>query len=213
MSKERLEMFSDGVMAIAITLLVLEIKIPSHEKVETAGGLYNYLTKIWPSYLGYAMSFLQIGIYWSNHHWLFSFITKTNHVFNMLNVLFLMAISFVPFTTAIFSDFILSHGHFNAAVTAYCTGLLMPVITVCLVVFYAGYKRRLMPATLKQSFLNEQYMKLAMGLLMAIASVALSFSYPVASIVIIAVTFLIYLIPPTPPEYEEGAIIQEQKHH
>jgi uncharacterized membrane protein len=213
MSKERLEMFSDGVMAIAITLLVLEIKIPKHEEVAAIGGLYKYLIHIWPSYIGYVMSFLQIGIYWTNHHWLFSFVSKTNHTFNLLNVLFLMTISFMPFTTAVFSDFITSPEHFNAAVTAYCTGLLLPVITVCLVVFYAGQGHRLVHPRLKQSFLNEQYFKLTAGLLLAFASVALSFQYPMISLCIIAATFLIYLVPPTPPQYESSDASMQSSHH
>ncbi len=206
-------MFSDGVMAIAITLLVLEIKIPKHEQVEAAGGLYKYLLLIWPSYVGYVMSFMQIGIYWSNHHWLFTFISKTNHVFNMLNVLFLMTISFMPFTTAIFSDFILSHEYHNAAVTTYGIGLLLPVITVCFIVFYAAHKHRLVHPNLKQSFLNEQYLKLGGWLVMATAGVGLSFNYPAVSLIIFAVTFLIYLIPPTPPEYEDDSAAHETEHH
>lgn len=196
-------MLSDGVMAIAITLPVLEIKIPSHEQIEAAGGLYKYLAHIWPSYVGYAMTFLQIGIYWSNHHWLFSFISKTNHVFNLLNVLFLMTISFMPFTTAIFSDFVLSREHHNAAVTTYCAGLLLSVVTICFIVFYAGQGHRLVHPNLKQSFLNEQYFKLLSGLGLSALSVVMSFHYPTVSLIIVAISFLIYLIPPTPPEYED----------
>ncbi len=206
-------MFSDGVMAIAITLLVLEIKIPSHEKVEAAGGLYNYLLRIWPSYLGYVVSFIQIGIYWSNHHWLFSFIAKTNHVFNMLNVLFLMTISFMPFTTAIFSDYILSHEYQNAAVTAYSIGMTLPVIAVLLIVIYAGQGHRLVYPNLKQSFINDLYLKLGSGLLMGLIGVALSFNYPMITLSLFAVSLIIYLIPPTPPQYEDSHTTQVPGRH
>ena len=57
METARLEMFTDGVFAIAITLLVLEIKIPTHEQVHQAGGLYKYLMHIWPAYVSYILTF------------------------------------------------------------------------------------------------------------------------------------------------------------
>src|ERR1017187_7737028 len=98
LKKERLEAFCDGVFAIAITILVLDMKVPKHEDLQASGGLYGYMIKLWPTYLSYVVSFLTVGIYWSNYHWLFSFIKKTNHVFNLLNVLGLMAVVLIPFT-------------------------------------------------------------------------------------------------------------------
>jgi uncharacterized membrane protein len=67
---ERIEAFSDGVFAIAITLLVLEIKIPH---LQGGSNLFSSLLGLWPAYFGYVLSFVMIGIYWANHHYIFKF--------------------------------------------------------------------------------------------------------------------------------------------
>src|SRR5205814_3861050 len=83
-STARLETFSDGVFAIAATLLILEIRLPEH------GGLTHELLHLWPSYGAYAISFITIGIMWVNHHAIFEQIDRINRTFLVINVLFLM---------------------------------------------------------------------------------------------------------------------------
>jgi uncharacterized membrane protein len=90
----RLETFSDGVIAIAITLLILEIKVP-HPAL--GQSLADALAHEWPSYAAYVVSFLTIGIIWVNHHHMFTLIGRANHTFLMLNVVFLMFIAAIPF--------------------------------------------------------------------------------------------------------------------
>ena len=209
MKTERLLAFSDGVFAIAITILILEIKIPKHEDLVITGGLYNYLIHIWPSYLSYVMSFIAIGVYWSNHHWLFTFINWTNHTFNLLNILFLMAVSFMPFTTAILGDFILDEEYKNAAVTTYCIGYLLPVIPVFIVYLYAIHKRRLVASNLNKVFINKLIYKLSSGLMLLIVALGLSFQYPNVSIIMIGLCMLIYLLPPDTPVYDNVEDIKE----
>jgi uncharacterized membrane protein len=90
----RIEAFSDGVFAIAITLLVIEIGVP-HLGAESEGTtLVGALVDRWPSYLGYVFSFLVIGTVWANHHNRFRFIVRSNHVLLFLNTLFLMCLIF-----------------------------------------------------------------------------------------------------------------------
>jgi len=91
----RLEAFSDGVFAIAITLLVLEIKVPTGEAL--ALGLLH----LWPSYLAYAISFIVIGAIWINHHAMFDWIVRADQKLLLLNTLHLMFIAFLPFPTAV----------------------------------------------------------------------------------------------------------------
>src|SRR5262245_13649811 len=91
LSTERIEAFSDGVFAIAITLLVLEIKVPH---VPEGGSLWIELGNLWTSYFGYIFSFIMIGVYWANHHHIFHVYKKSDHYFVLLNVLFLMCIAF-----------------------------------------------------------------------------------------------------------------------
>lgn len=104
----RLETFSDGVFAIAITLLILEIKVPAAQAIGGADGngdaLWHALGALWPSYLGYSASFLTLGIMWMNHHAMFRHIRKTDHWFLLANVVFLMGISFLPFPTAVLAE-------------------------------------------------------------------------------------------------------------
>ncbi len=100
----RLDAFSDGVFAIAITLLILEIKVPSAEEIHTLHGLWPALAHRWPSLLGYVMSFVTIGLMWANHHTLFRVIRKIDRTVILANILLLMAISFLPFPTAVLAE-------------------------------------------------------------------------------------------------------------
>lgn len=88
LSTNRLEAFSDGVFAVAITLLVLEIKVPHPATGGEHVPLADALLAQWTAYLGYIVSFVMIGIYWVNHHYIFRFYRETNHVFNLLNIFF-----------------------------------------------------------------------------------------------------------------------------
>jgi TMEM175 potassium channel family protein len=100
----RLETFCDGVFAIAITLLVLEIRVPTAAETATAGGLWPALATRWPSFLGYTISFLTIGIMWANHHSIFQYVRRADRRFLLVNVLFLMGIGFLPFPTAVLAQ-------------------------------------------------------------------------------------------------------------
>jgi uncharacterized membrane protein len=98
---ERLEAFSDGVFAIAITLLVLEIRVPSPADLGSPARLTDALVALWPSYLGYVVSFVTVGIMWANHHNLFRYIGRVDHWLLLANLLLLLGVGFVPFPTAL----------------------------------------------------------------------------------------------------------------
>ena len=104
MSTSRLEAFSDGVFAIAVTLLILEIKVPT--LVEGAdGGLATALLHQWPSYVAFLVSFATILIMWVNHHRLFTLIRKSDNGLLMFNGLLLLVITIVPFPTALLAEY------------------------------------------------------------------------------------------------------------
>lgn len=98
----RIEAFSDGVLAIAITLLVLEIRLPETEET----GLLRALLESWPSYFAYIVSFTTIGVMWLNHHQIFKVIKRIDNVFILLNTLLLMLITFVNFPTVVMADYL-----------------------------------------------------------------------------------------------------------
>ena len=130
----RLETFADGVMAIAITLLILEVHVPLGE-----GSLTSALALEWPSYAGYVVSFLTIGIIWVNHHQMFKLIGRVTHGFLMLNVIFLMTIAFLPFPTALVADYIRVPDSRKAATVVY--GLTMIAIAVMFNVVWRSASR------------------------------------------------------------------------
>jgi uncharacterized membrane protein len=198
----RLEALCDGVFAIAMTLLVLEIKIPGHEDLARAGGLYPYLQHLWPSYLAFAVTFILIGIYWTNHCWLFSFIRSTDHTANMIQVFFLMSISFLPFTTAVLGDYINDKEYFNASVTLYAIGMFLPVLPLTAFMFYATHRRRLTLHNLSVDFMRRARLKLVVSILIASGSIALSFYFPKTTIIILSALWIMYLLPPEKPKYD-----------
>ncbi len=101
----RVEAFSDGVFAIAVTLLVLEIRVPLPE--ELAGkGLGAVLLQQWPMYLAYMFSFRWILVMWTAHHNLFKKIQRVDQIFLLINGLLLMAITLVPFPTGLLAEYI-----------------------------------------------------------------------------------------------------------
>jgi uncharacterized membrane protein len=95
---DRTEYFSDAVFAIAITLLILEIRVPEH------GPLGTRLLQLWPSYVAYAISFLVIGAIWLNHHLMFAKFAKADTTLMFVNLLMLMAVAFLPFPTAVLAE-------------------------------------------------------------------------------------------------------------
>ncbi|HLO52365.1 MAG TPA: TMEM175 family protein [Kamptonema sp.] len=113
----RIEAFSDGVFAIAITLLVLEIKVPHHNTVETS-GLVSALLSLWPSYLAFLTSFATILVMWVNHHRIFSLVRRSDHLFFYWNGLLLLFVTFIPFPTAVLAEY-LTHPEAKIAATVY----------------------------------------------------------------------------------------------
>lgn len=94
----RLEAFSDGVFAIAMTLLILEIRVPENL---AAGKLLRAILDLWPSYLAFAVSFFVIGVMWMNHHRLFNLVAKSDQGLLASNLLLLFVVTFIPFPTAL----------------------------------------------------------------------------------------------------------------
>jgi uncharacterized membrane protein len=110
----RIEAFSDGVFAIAITLLILDIKVPSRDLLVSADAtqaerwLLDMLGRQWPGYVAYFMSFAVILVMWVNHHRIFALLKKTDHAFLFWNGLLLMLISIVPFPTSLLATYFMT---------------------------------------------------------------------------------------------------------
>jgi len=126
MSPARLEAFSDGVFAIAITLLVLDIHVP---EARSGVSLAHQLGAQWPSYAAYLTSFLTIGIIWINHHAMIRRLRAVDHTIMTLNLLLLLTIGVLPFTTALVAAYVKQgHGQHLAAAIYSGSYLLMSIV-------------------------------------------------------------------------------------
>ena len=140
METGRLEAFSDGIFAIAATLLVLEITLPH---LEEPGQLGQALLDLWPSYLAYATSFLTIWIMWVNHHSVMRQLREADHRFLFINLGLLMLIAFVPFPTILLADYAWG-GNGEAAALTYGITLTITAVFFNLLWRYAAWNNRLL---------------------------------------------------------------------
>ena len=139
----RTEAFSDGVIAVAITLLILDIHVPN---VNT--DLLQALLSQWPNYLGYVTSFLVIIIFWANHHNMFRYIYQVDYALLLINAFFLMCIAFIPFVTSLLTKYITSPTEQHTAAIVYGATLLLNGILFNSIWWYAVWKRRLVRSDL-----------------------------------------------------------------
>jgi uncharacterized membrane protein len=194
---QRIEAFSDGVFAIAITLLIIEIGVPH---VTGEESLSEALRDLWPSYGAYVLSFVMIGIYWANHHSFFRLFVRTDHFFLMLNVFFLMAIAFLPFPTAVLGEYLDQGEHRDTAVRLYALGLLLPAFWWFCLWLYANARglvdERLAPEYVR--FLTVQYL---LSSVLYTAALMLAFLEAWVALAIVVGLTLLYLLPPRRPRY------------
>jgi uncharacterized membrane protein len=140
----RLEAFSDGIFAVAITLLVLEIRLPSVGQT----GLGAWVLSQWPAFVAYFISFMTILIMWINHHEIFKLVHRTDHTFMVINGLLMMVITFVNYPTAVLADAMQKSGPGDSdpifAAAFYSATFILISIVFQAVWRYATYKRRLL---------------------------------------------------------------------
>ncbi len=123
----RLEAFSDGVFAIAVTLLVLELRAPLPGTLHEGESLLHALLHAWPSYLAFVTSFVTVLIVWINHHNLFKMIHRADHNFLLLNGSLLLVVTFIPFPTNVLAEYIREPDARTAAIFYSGTFLAMAV--------------------------------------------------------------------------------------
>ena len=120
LAKNRIEALADGIFAVAMTLLVLDIKSPENREFETAADLVNYLVALEHSFAMYVISFFVLAIFWISHHLLFHFVRHVDRRLLWFNIAFLLLVTFVPFSTDLLGD----HGHLMLPVLVYGANLL-----------------------------------------------------------------------------------------
>lgn len=181
MKSSRLEAFSDGVLAIIITIMILELKVPY-------GDEFSALKPLLPKFLAYILSFLYVGIYWNNHHHLFQIIEKINGKVLWANLGLLFFLSLIPFTT----DW-MGKNHFGKnPVAVYGLVLLCAAVSYMILAkfsFAAGQENK----KLKEALSDQR--KEYLSVLLYMAGIGCSFFYPYISVGIYWVVALMWMIP------------------
>jgi uncharacterized membrane protein len=167
---ERLIFFSDAVFAIAITLLALEIRLPTTDGPVSNSQLFRNLLAIWPKYLGYVVSFLVIGTLWIGHHRKFLLIKHHDRRLLFLNLILLMSIAFIPFSTSVISEY----GNLTATIF-YALSIAVAGLLSALVWWYAARNYRLVDNKVKRKELWKELLRPLGVSGVFIASVGLAF--------------------------------------
>ena len=172
--RDRIVNFSDGVFAIAITILILDINVP--EGLSSAEVSARVLG-LWPEYLGYVISFLVLAIYWQAHHRVFRPIKRYDGTLVWLNFLFLMAICFLPFPTSLLGKY----GGEQVSVVVYAADAAVASLLLGAVSWYATSEHRLVTPDLDD---EEERIRRLQGLAVPVvflASIGISFLSPMAA--------------------------------
>lgn len=181
MQKNRLEAFTDGVLAIVITIMVLEIKVPHGETAEA-------LLTLWPKFLSYALSFLYVGIYWNNHHHTMQAVKSVNGTVLWANLHLLFWLSLLPFSTGWMGE-----NHFSQLPTLlYGTNLLL-----CAISYYL-WARCLVAHHGKDSALGRAFgedVKGKTSLALYLLGMGLTLVYSWLGFVVYSVASLMWLVP------------------
>lgn len=184
-STQRLDAFSDGVFAIVITLLVLELRIPEVHGEPLSQELWEGLKELLPKFISFVVSFIYVSIYWFNHHQLFHLVKRLDRRLFWLNSAFLMCLTFIPFPTALIGSYP------NDRVAATCYGLAMTATAVSFVLMkiyikYGGRLRKAIPWTRIDVFY------FSVGPLLYLTAVGVGFVNVHAAVAIYVLVPLIY---------------------
>jgi uncharacterized membrane protein len=187
----RIEAFSDGVFAIAITLLILGIQVPPHT---ARGVLRGALMGLWPSYLAFVASFMTIGVMWLNHHRLFTLINKKDDGLIAFNLLLLLGITWLPFPTALLAEHLQGpHVDQQAAAVVYA-GSFFAIAIVFNVMWRYAVRVRIVDESLNVAAITKQY---ALGPIMYAILIGVAIFSADWCLVLSALYALYFALPPS----------------
>jgi uncharacterized membrane protein len=195
LGKARIEAFSDGVIAVAITLLALDLHVPNPG---APGSLAHHLGAQWPGYVAFAVSFLTIGIIWINHHAMLRRLVAVDHVVLMLNLVLLLTICVLPFSTALMAQYLRAgHGQKLAAAVYGGSFLLMSLAFLAMqrtiLVAKVHLLHRDLTADLRKAVLRRN----AIGILPYVVATLGAIVTPYIALAICAAVAAFYALPRT----------------
>ncbi len=188
-----MEAFSDGVFAIVITLLILDVRVPS----AADGHLASALAQQWPHYVAYLISFLIAGIIWLNHHATVNLLSGTDHALQVLNLLLLLPVTVLPWTTSVLAEYALSGTPDDQRVAVLVYGLASTAMAVCFNIFWRYLVRHpgLHRPEVDPALLRVRNQRYNLGLVIYPAATAVGLlSMPLFLFLMLAIAAL-YLLP------------------
>jgi uncharacterized membrane protein len=195
MPKGRLEAFSDGVIAVAITVLALDLPIPAPE-----GGrsLAHELARHWPNFAAFAVSFLTIGIIWINHHAMLRRVAKIDHQTLLLNLLLLLCVCVLPFSTALMAEYLKATDGEGLAAAIYAGSFL--VMSLCFFTMQSHVMRsrpQFLEPRVTPEVRDAVLRRNAAGLLPYVVATAVAPVSPYATLILTAAVAVFFAVPST----------------
>jgi uncharacterized membrane protein len=187
MNKARLEALSDGVFAVAITLLILNVKLP-HE-VASNHALWSMLRQIAPNIAAYVLSFCIIAIFWNGHHTILSLAKKVDRPLIWMNLLYLMLVAFMPFPTSLLA----TYHHYQAAVILYSSVLVCIGLLHFILLSYIYYHPQVAQMHFTPGFLRRSRVASLFGAGCGLAATIMSFISLEASLVLLVLVPIYYI--------------------
>lgn len=191
LSTNRLEAFSDGVFAVAITLLVLNLHVPDLATSVVSKELPHELFDLWPKLLIYMLSFVIVGIYWVAHHNTFHYIKRSDRNLLWINILLMMCIVFIPFPTALIGQY----PEQQISVVIYAGTLVITGCTLQLLWWYATSNYRLVDREIDPQLVQGATRRNLMAPLIYLLSIGISFLSVEASLVFFILVPVYYIFP------------------
>lgn len=185
-STNRLEAFSDGVFAIVITLLVLELRLP-----QGAGPLAPKLAAMVPQFMAYAIAFIIVGMTWIGHHGLFHLISRTDKTLMWLNLLVLICVSFVPFPSMVLGLYPMH----PVAIRLFAGTMLLASLSYNLIWWYAIKDCHLVRGDLDREVCRQQTIRGLQFIGIYALALLVSFLHPLAGLVLLAFMPLSFIFP------------------
>jgi uncharacterized membrane protein len=174
MGKNRIEALADGIFAVAMTLLVLDIKSPEQLSFATDRDLIDYLATLEHSFAMYAISFVVLGLFWFGHHLHFHFVRQVDRSLLWINLLFLLFTALIPFSTDLLGD----HGHLELPVVVYGANLLVLAAMASLHLRHLAANGHLAAPELTPNAVAYLRRQIAVLVVVPVASIAASFYSP-----------------------------------
>jgi TMEM175 potassium channel family protein len=191
LSKSRVETLCDGVLAIAMTLMIFNIRVPEIPHEQAANRLGGELFRLWPRFLVYGISFVMLGVYWVGHHNQFHYIRRTDRMLLWINIAFLLFVTLIPFST----DLIGQYPTQRLTVDVYAITLLLVGISLYMHWWYATSNHRLVDPDIDPRLVRLAKQRILTAPAILVVAIATSFFSAKLSLVLCAMVPVVYIVP------------------